>query len=134
MNQEIEKAYKVALAARENAHAPYSKFLVGSAIKVKGHDEIFPGCNVENASYGATICAERNSLIGAVARLGKIEVEYVVVACDTKPVTVPCALCLQVLSEFAKPETPIHLGDLESVKKTVLFGDLLPMPFNTLDC
>jgi len=134
MNEEIEKAYKVALAARENAHAPYSKFLVGSAIKVKGHDEIFPGCNVENASYGATICAERNSLIGAVARLGKIEVEYVVVACDTKPVTVPCALCLQVLSEFAKPETPIHLGDLESVKKTVLFGDLLPMPFNTLDC
>ncbi len=134
MDELIDKAYKVALEARKNAHAPYSKFLVGSAIKIKGHDDIFPGCNVENASYGATICAERNSLIGAVARLGKIDVEFVVVACDTKPVTVPCALCLQVLSEFATPSTPIHLGDLESVKKTVLFGDLLPMPFNTLDC
>ncbi|PIK16606.1 cytidine deaminase [Halobacteriovorax sp. JY17] len=134
MDELIDKAYKVALEARKNAHAPYSKFLVGSAIKIKGHDDIFPGCNVENASYGATICAERNSLIGAVARLGKVDVEFVVVACDTKPVTVPCALCLQVLSEFATPSTPIHLGDLESVKKTVLFGDLLPMPFNTLDC
>lgn len=134
MDKLIDRAHKFALEARKNAHAPYSKFLVGSAIKIKGHDELFPGCNVENASYGATICAERNSLIGAVARLGKVEVEFVVVACDTNPVTVPCALCLQVLSEFAAPSTPIHLGDLESVKKTVLFGDLLPMPFNTLDC
>ena len=68
-----------------------------------------------------------------------LNVEYVILPMnikkyDTKPVTVPCALCLQVLSEFAAPSTPIHLGDLESVKKTVLFGDLLPMPFNTLDC
>lgn len=134
MNDIVNEAYKVALEARKNAHAPYSKFHVGSAIKIKGHDELFPGCNVENASYGATICAERNSIIGAVARLGKIEIEFVVVACDTNPVTVPCALCLQVMSEFTKPDTPIHLGDLESVKKTVHFGDLLPMPFNTLDC
>ncbi len=72
--------------------------------------------------------------MSAVARKGKIDVEYVVVACNTDPVTVPCALCLQVLSEFSAPDTPIHLGDLESVKKTVLFKDLLPMPFNTLDC
>ncbi|WP_127714634.1 cytidine deaminase [Halobacteriovorax sp. HLS] len=134
MNENIDKAFKVALEARSNAHAPYSKFQVGAAIKVVGDDTIYPGCNVENASYGATVCAERNAIIGAVARNGKIEIEYVVVACNTDPVTVPCALCLQVISEFAKPEMPVYLGDLESVKKTVLFKDLLPMPFNTLDC
>lgn len=128
------KAFKVALAARNNAHAPYSKFQVGAALKIKGHDDIFPGCNVENASYGATICAERNAILGAVAKEGKIEVEFVVVVCDTKPVTVPCALCLQVLSEFANAEVPIHLADTESIKKTVKFGELLPMPFNTLNC
>jgi len=129
-----DKAFKVALTARSNAHAPYSKFQVGAALKIKGHDEIFPGCNVENASFGATVCAERNAILGAVAKTGKIEVEFVVVVCDTKPVTVPCALCLQVLSEFAKADVPIHLADTESIKKTVTFGDLLPMPFNTLDC
>jgi cytidine deaminase len=128
------KAFKVALAARSNAHAPYSKFQVGAALKIKGHDEIFAGCNVENASFGATVCAERNAILGAVAKTGKIEVEFVVVVCDTKPVTVPCALCLQVLSEFSKADVPIHLADTESIKKTVTFGDLLPMPFNTLDC
>lgn len=134
MNDEIKKAFQVALKARDNAHAPYSKFQVGAAIKIKGDETIYPGCNVENASYGATVCAERNALMSAVARKGKIEVEYVVVACNTDPVTVPCALCLQVLSEFSGPETPVYLGDLESVKKTVLFKELLPMPFNTLDC
>jgi cytidine deaminase len=134
MNDEINKAFEVALKARENAHAPYSKFQVGAAIKIKGDETIYPGCNVENASYGATVCAERNAIMSAVARKGKIEVEYVVVACNTDPVTVPCALCLQVLSEFANPETPIYLGNLKEVKKTVLFKDLLPMPFNTLDC
>jgi cytidine deaminase len=134
MNEIIDNAFQVALKARDNAHAPYSKFQVGAAIKIKSDDVIYPGCNVENASYGATVCAERNAILSAVARKGKIEIEFVVVACNTKPVTVPCALCLQVLSEFTTPDTPIYLGDLESIKKTVLFKDLLPMPFNTLDC
>ncbi len=134
MNKIVEDAFQVALKARENAHAPYSKFQVGSAIKLVGDDTIYPGCNVENASYGATVCAERNAILGAVARKGKIEIEFVVVACNTNPVTVPCALCLQVISEFAHSEMPVYLGDLESIKKTVTFKELLPMPFNTLDC
>ena len=134
MNKIVDEAFQVALKARENAHAPYSKFQVGAAIKIKGDNTIYPGCNVENASFGATVCAERNAILSAVARKGKIVIEFVVVSCNTKPVTVPCALCLQVLSEFTGPETPIYLGDLESVKKTVLFKELLPMPFNTLDC
>ena len=134
MNKEIEKAFEVALSARSNAHAPYPKFQVGAAIKVKGHNEIFPGCNVENASFGATICAERNAILGAIAKTGKVAVEYVVVVCDTNPVTVPCALCLQVLSEFTTPDVPIYLADTESIKKTITFKELLPMPFNTLEC
>lgn len=134
MEKIVQEAFEVALNARANAHAPYSKFQVGAAIKVKGDDTIYPGCNVENASYGATVCAERNAIMSSVARKGKIEIEFIVVVCDTDPVTVPCALCLQVINEFAKGDTPIYLGNLKEIKKTVTFKDLLPMPFDTLDC
>lgn len=134
VSAKIQEAYEVAKKARDNAHAVYSNFFVGSAVGIKGSDEIYPGCNVENISYGATICAERNSILSAVARNGKIELDYVVVVCDTNPVTVPCALCLQVIAEFAKPDLPIYLGDLEGIKKELKFSDLLPAPFDTLDC
>jgi cytidine deaminase len=134
VSQRIQEAYEVAKKARDNAHAVYSNFFVGSSIGIKGSDEIFPGCNVENISYGATVCAERNSIFQAVAKHGKIELDFVVVVCDTNPVTVPCALCLQVMSEFAKPDLPIYLGDLEGIKKELKFSDLLPAPFDTLDC
>lgn len=130
----IQKAYEIARSARENAHAIYSKFFVGSAIGIKGSEDIYPGCNVENISYGATVCAERNSIFQAVAKNGKIELDFVVVVCDTDPVTVPCAMCLQVISEFAKADLPIYLGDLHSIKKELKFSDLLPAPFDTLDC
>lgn len=134
VSERIQKAYEVAKNARDNAHAVYSNFFVGSSIGIKGSDEIFPGCNVENISYGATVCAERNSIFQAVAKHGKIELDFVVVVCDTNPVTVPCALCLQVMSEFGKPDLPIYLGDLEGIKKELKFSDLLPAPFDTLDC
>jgi len=134
VSPKIQEAYEIAKSARDNAHAVYSNFFVGSAIGIKGSEEIYPGCNVENISYGATICAERNSILSAVARNGKIELDFVVVVCDTNPVTVPCALCLQVISEFAKGDLPIYLGDLEGIKKQLKFSDLLPAPFDTLDC
>lgn len=127
-----DKAFKAALKARSHAHAPYSKFQVGAAL-VDSEGNIFSGCNVENASFGATVCAERTALLSSVAQYGKRDYAFIVVVVDTNPVTVPCALCLQVLSEFVGPDFPVYLGDLEGIKKEVRFGDLLPMPFNTLD-
>lgn len=127
-----EEAFKAALLARNHAHAPYSKFQVGAAL-VDSNDDVHMGCNVENASFGATVCAERTAILSSRAKHGRVDYKFIVVVCDTNPVTVPCALCLQVLSEFVGPDFPIFLADLKGIQKEVKFSDLLPMPFNTLD-
>lgn len=125
-----EQVWKAALAARENAHAPYSGFCVGAALKLAGEDRIFAGCNVENASYGATICAERNAVFQMVAACGGGRREaYMVLVTDTETPTVPCALCLQVLAEFFAPEFLIFLANLDGIQEQVRLSDLLPRPF-----
>ena len=117
-----------ALAAREHAHAPYSGFQVGAALEAED-GRIFTGCNVENASYSLTICAERNALFSAVAAGvrrfrkiaivgGKSEEEAKNVPC------LPCGACLQVLAEFCPPAFPVLLTD-----GVHLLGELLPAQF-----
>lgn len=126
---QVEEAYKLALQVRKNAHAPYSRYLVGSAVKVKSSQKIFVGCNVENCSYGATICAERNAILTAVADLGASQLEFLVLVTDNEDLASPCGMCLQVISEFADLELPIYLGNLESLKKTCRLKDFFPMAF-----
>ncbi|MCB0348721.1 MAG: cytidine deaminase, partial [Bdellovibrionales bacterium] len=104
----IDKAYTLAKQVRLNAHAPYSKFLVGAVVKVKGSDQLFAACNVENASYGGAVCAERNAIFQMVAALGKAEPEFLVLVTDTLTGAAPCGFCLQVLSEFCAPDFPVH--------------------------
>lgn len=134
IDSKVQEGFEIARKSRDNAHAPYSKFQVGAAVKFKGIDKIYGGCNVENASFGGTVCAERTAIFSGIIENAKQEIEFVVVSVDTNPVTVPCAFCLQVMSEFASEDMPVYLGDLESIKKKVLFKELLPMPFNTLEC
>ena len=124
--EQVLEAYELAKEARGKAHCPYSRFQVGSAIKFKGNDNIYRGCNVENASYGATICAERTALVSGIADQGKQIVEFVVVVTDTSPATQPCALCLQVLAEFSEPQTPIYLANKKLIESETSFGKLLP--------
>ena len=129
----LDLAYKTAVEARERAHAPYSGFKVGAALSVKGVEKIYPGCNVENASYGGTVCAERTAMFNAVAENGKIPFEFCVVVTDTDFATPPCALCLQVFSEFCSPDFPIYLGTVkEGIQKKMLLKELLPVPFNKI--
>lgn len=128
----VQKAFEVALKAQNNAHAPYSNFQVGAAIKVKGSDKIYPGCNVENASYGATICAERTAIQTSVCAEGKPEFEFLIVVTNTDPAVGPCALCLQVISEFCSPELPIYLANPKGIQNMVHFGDLLSTPFSSI--
>lgn len=128
-NEKVQEAYQVALKARSCAHAPYSKFQVGSALKIAGVEAPIAGCNVENASYGGTICAERGSVLSSVAQYGKKEFEFIVVVTDQDEPAVPCAFCLQVLSEFVKPDFPVFLGNLNGITKKILFKELLPHPF-----
>lgn len=128
----VTKAFNTALEVQKKAYAKYSNFHVGSAIKFKGVDKIYPGCNVENASYGATICAERSAVVSGISDLGKKEIEFVVVITDTDPVVGPCALCLQVIAEFCKPDMPIYMGNPSGIKLVKKFGELLTNPFTEI--
>src|SRR5262249_30874228 len=110
---------KAACEIRRQAHAPYSKFQVGAAL-LTATGKIFAGCNVENASYGLTICAERNAVFSAVAagegKTGK-ENDWVAMAVATPGGHSPCGACRQVLVEFA-PELPILLVDSDKPDAT----------------
>lgn len=125
--EKISAAYGKAKAVRLKAHAPYSKFQVGAALV--GGKSLITGCNVENASYGGTVCAERIAIFKAVSE-GAIEgVSDVVVVTDAPEPAYPCAFCLQVMAEFFDPSLRIWLADLREVRSVHKFGDLLPHPF-----
>jgi cytidine deaminase len=99
-----------AMDARANAYAPYSGFTVGAAVRTQS-GAVFAGCNVENASYGATICAERAALAAAVAA-GERELVALVIASGAKSPTPPCGICRQCVAELA-PSLPIRSYDSE---------------------
>lgn len=128
-----QKTYEAALKARTHSHSPYSKFKVGAAFKLRGVDTPVSGCNVENASFGATICAERVALHTAVASLGKVDPEFLVVVTGEAKATVPCALCLQSLAEFCKDEMPVYLGNEQGILRELKLRDLLPHPFRNFE-
>jgi len=88
-----------------------------------------PGCNVENASFGGTICAERSAVVAAVSQYGRVEFESVTVVTDTVPPAYPCAFCRGVLSEFCGPELIVYLATPDGVKITTTLGEILPHPF-----
>lgn len=126
----LSVAVDAAKRAREHAYAPYSRFKVGAAVVSAAGGRVYAGCNVENGSYGATICAERNAVLHAVAEEGAVGIDLVVVVTDEHPPAPPCAACLQVLSEFSRPETAVHLVSVDGGSHRVFrFGDLLPHPF-----
>jgi len=118
-----------ALAAAENAHAPFSKFRVGAAL-LTASGQVYVGCNVENASYGLTLCAERNAVAAAVAAEGAaMRLVAVVCAANTDEPLWPCGACRQVLFEFARPDTQIIAAMGVGRTERELLTDLLPRPF-----
>lgn len=123
---DLEKTFAAALAARENAHAPYSKFKVGAAFLLDD-GSVVTGCNVENSSFGATICAERTAVCACVAKNGKVSAKALVIITDPK--ASPCGICLQVISEFCKNDLPIYMSDPKGLGKAVPLRDFLPLPF-----
>jgi len=118
-----------AAAAAQQAYAPYSNFHVGAALETED-GTVFSGCNVENASYGLTICAERNAIFAMVAAGHKKIVQIAVVAGgDTPPY--PCGACRQVVNEFAEPDCPVYVAPtnrLDAFEQMTL-GQLLPKSF-----
>jgi len=132
MNTSIDWALlqQQARAASLQAYAPYSHFPVGVAIQA-GSGKIYTGCNVENASYGGTICAERNAIAAAIVA-GEREFQALVVFTPQERLTPPCGMCRQVIAEFFTPESPIascnHLAQIQQWS----VGELLPSAFTPL--
>jgi cytidine deaminase len=116
-----------ARAARKRAHAPYSRFQVGAAV-VDERGRIHVGCNVENASYGLTICAERNAVAAAVAA-GARALRAVAVVTPTRPPGTPCGACRQVLAEFGDGDTRVLLASPTGRAEETTLGALLPRGF-----
>lgn len=121
--------FLAARRARENAYSPYSGHKVGAAIRLSS-GQIFEGCNVENASFGGTICAERVAVTRAIADLGTIEVIEVLVLTDATPPWPPCGLCRQVIAEFAKDCT-VHCANLQGELISLTFEEIFPRGFNS---
>jgi len=115
-----------AQAARRKAYAPYSRFRVGAAVLAGG--QVHSGCNVENASYGLTVCAER-SAVSAMVAAGSRRLLAAAVASGTVPPTPPCGMCLQTLAEFAGPDLPVFLSGARGSRVETTLGALLPRAF-----
>jgi cytidine deaminase len=123
----LEQLVDAARAARERAYAPYSGFQVGAALRCAS-GSLYSGCNVENASYGLTICAERVALVSAVAA-GERHVTSLAVVTDDRELTAPCGACRQFLAEFAADDLPVILVNLRGDREVTTLGALLPRAF-----
>jgi len=124
----LDELTQRAVEAARNSYSRYSGFSVGAALKLS-NGEIVAGTNVENASYGLTICAERSALVSAVSQFGpQIRVEAVVVVNLNNAPSPPCGACRQVLSEFMLPDAPITFPGINGVR-TMKFSELMPESF-----
>lgn len=126
---EIQRLMDCAIKARENAYSPYSHFAVGAALLCED-GTLYEGCNIENASYGLTNCAERTAIFKAVSE-GHIKFKALAVVADTEGPCAPCGACRQVMAEFKIPL--IIMGNLMGNIKIVTIEELLPFSFSEYD-
>ena len=117
----------LAREARDRAHAPYSRFRVGAALKTRT-GEIVTGCNIENATYGLTMCAERVAVFKALSE-GLAGFDAIAVVADSRRLTPPCGPCRQILWEHCG-DVVVHMTNLKGRSRTMRLSELLPMPFD----
>ncbi len=132
MSSSRDSLIQSALAARETAHAPYSRFKVGAALETtaaEGKPAVFTGCNVENATYGLTICAERVAVLKAISE-GATGFTRIAIAADTGNLTPPCGACRQILWEFCG-DLEIILVNLHGKSETLRLAEIFPRPFDS---
>lgn len=123
-----EELIEAATKVRENSYAPFSDFRVGAALETFD-GEIIAGCNVESASYGLTVCAERVAIWKAISE-GKKKIKHIAVVADTEDLTPPCGVCRQIIWEFGG-DIPVVMANLKGKVETVQMKELLPRAFDT---
>ncbi|TYC67950.1 cytidine deaminase [Stappia sp. BW2] len=123
---DLDALFEAAKAVRENAYAPYSNFLVGAALRAPD-GTVFTGCNVENASYPVSVCAEGGA-VSAMIAAGYREIAEAVVIGDAALCT-PCGMCRQRLKEFGTDELVVHVADLGGIRRSFTMDELLPAAF-----
>ena len=130
MKEEFKKLIKEAEKARKRAYTPYSKFKVGAAV-LSSDGKIFSGCNIENASFGMSVCAERVAIFKAISE-GSTKFKAIAVIGDTDKPCSPCGACRQVISEFGE-EILLVMANLKGDVKIKKIGELLPEAFGKKD-
>ena len=127
----MKELIEAARAVRANAHAPYSRYQVGAAVRAAS-GKIYVGANVENASYGLALCAERSAVAAAISA-GEKRLSAVAVVTSTSPPAAPCGMCRQVLAEFADDALPIALCNDAGERTDTTLGAILPHAFRSGD-
>jgi cytidine deaminase len=127
MSSDVDELFAAAKAAQQHAHAPYSHFRVGAAVRTAS-GRVFAGCNVENAAYPQGACAEAGA-ISAMVLAGEHDIVAVLTVCDGEAIGTCCGGCRQRIREFAKPDTPIYAAGPDGVRATFTLDELLPNSF-----
>jgi cytidine deaminase, homotetrameric len=130
MNADAQELVNIAMKAKEMAYVPYSNFRVGAALLTKS-GKIYTGCNIENASFGATNCAERTAIFKAVSE-GEKEFEAIAINADTEQYTFPCGICRQVMMEFSK-DIRLFISNKHGKYAEYTLKELLPGGFTKED-
>lgn len=123
-----QKLFQAACEAQKRAHAPYSGAHIGAAV-LMSNDQIYTGCNVENASYGGTVCAERVAIFKAISEGAPKQIKEVMVISDANEPWPPCGFCRQVIAEFATNTTLVHTANLQGKIKSFSFPQIFPEAF-----
>lgn len=127
----LKKLVMLAVKAKNNAYVPYSGFHVGAALYAD-NGKYYTGCNVENASYGATICAERTAAVKAISD-GAKKILAMAVSSDSNKPTMPCGICRQFISEFCSANMPLYLSNHSGEYESYSFEEILPHSFKQSD-
>jgi cytidine deaminase len=125
---EYEALIVAAKKARDNAHAPFSNFKVGAGLRAAS-GKTYGGCNVENATYGLTVCAERIAIFKAISE-GELKFDAIAVVTDTDTLTPPCGACRQLIWEFCG-DVPVVMSNLKGKVEVIFMRDLFPKPFDS---
>ncbi len=127
----IEKGMEYARNLHSLAYAPYSKFHVSAALYLSEKKEFIGGVNVENMSFGGTICAERSAICSAVSKYGRTAFGFIIIYTRHKTLTPPCGICRQFISEFCDGDFPVILINHMNERRDMKFSELLPHPFES---